>query len=627
MATKDLDKQYKGKSPDAKYRAELAKIELQLIKDTQKVKLEYFEKILDVDPGLTIEVDNIEDKVKEVSSEIQNEKTPGLLVKKTDKQVRKLLQSENPDEDAWKFGIDSQNGKTRIVLELSNTDPETIEKIQSLSDIEIQGDNLVQITTDIQNIPRINSMMDVTKTRATTNLSDFTRDSFETVKSPFLNSDIVVKTIGDVKYANLVQLSSDTSDSVTKSDYTYPISEGVFTINADIVHNSGITGKDVKVAVLDMIFDTDNPKISDKIVDFKSFRNSFENSMISQTIAQGETTSHGTAVAEIISDVAPNAELHLYEMNTDVEFGRAIDEAIANNVDVIAMAAGWPNLPTDGSSHITKKVEEAIAHGITVIVPSGNFAEKHWEGTFSDGDLNAWHEFAEDDEGLSITVSESQLNDHVPIMLYLNWNDGLGDSSDFDLVLVDPLGQIVDYSANTQTKDSQKIESIFFMPKMAGIYAIGISSVGEFKSLSDVPTHSSLELFSVNNSIEYPISSGSVVVPSDAKGVIVVGAVNNVDGTLESFSSHGPTNNGLSVPSVVGPNGVTTIAYGGNLFYGTSATTPHVAGIAALMIDANPDLSPEQLLDNIERNAIPNSHGNNHNEYGFGSIDAAFIVN
>ena len=42
-------------------------------------------------------------------------------------------------------------------------------------------------------------------------------------------------------------------------------------------------------------------------------------------------------------------------MNTDVEFSRAIDEAIKNNVDVIAMAAGWPNLPTDGTSHITKR--------------------------------------------------------------------------------------------------------------------------------------------------------------------------------------------------------------------------------------------------------------------------------
>ncbi|WP_182129031.1 S8 family serine peptidase, partial [Nitrosopumilus sp. b3] len=441
------------------------------------------------------------------------------------------------------------------------------------------------------------------------------------------NDKSVVKSSSNSDSANANDSPNDKSIIRTSNSDKYPVSEGVFSTNVDIVHGSGITGEDVKVAVLDIVFDTENPKISDNIVDFKSFRNSFENSMVLQSIEQGESQSHGTAVAEIISDVAPNSGLYLYEMNTDVEFGRAIDEAIANNVDVIAMAAGWPNLPTDGSSHITKKVEEAINHGISVIVPSGNFAEKHWEGSFSDSDLNSWHEFAESDEGLSLSVSESQINNKVPIMIYLNWNDGMGDSSDFDLVLVDPLGQIVDYSANTQTSDSEKTESVFFMPQMAGLYALGISYVGELKSPSDVPKHSTMELFSVNNSIEYPVSSGSVVVPADAKGVIVVGAVNSMDGKLESFSSHGPTNNGKSVPSVVGPNGVTTIAYGGNLFYGTSATTPHVAGIVALMIDSNSELSPEQLLNEIEQNARPNSsQGNNLNEYGYGIVDASFIA-
>ena len=38
----------------------------------------------------------------------------------------------------------------------------------------------------------------------------------------------------------------------------------------------------------------------------------------------------------------------------------------------------------------------------------------------------------------------------------------------------------------------------------------------------------------------------SVVVPADADGVIVVGAVSNHDGKLEPFSSHGPTNDGKS---------------------------------------------------------------------------------
>ena len=92
-------------------------------------------------------------------------------------------------------------------------------------------------------------------------------------------------------------------------------------------------------------------------------------------------------------------------------------------------------------------------------------------------------------------------------------------------------------------------------------------------------------------------------VPADAEGAIVVGAVNHLDGTLEPFSSQGPTNNGKLAPHVVGPDGVTTLALGDKPFYGTSATAPYVAGIAALILQSNPDMSPEQILNEIQQNA------------------------
>lgn len=498
---------------------------------------------------------------------------------KVDSKISALSKSSDPDRDAKKFGLDFKNGKTKIVIKLSTLDPQVLEELQSLGTITAKNGKHIQLVTDLDNIQKIGLL-----------------DGVDKIRPPF-----------------------------SAIQFEQQISEGVYFINADLVHYKGITGKGVKVAVLDFAF-TNNEKISDNIVEVKSFRQG-----LGYVPIQGfeHEASHGTAVAEIITDVAPDVELYLYAMETDIEFAEAVDEAISQGVDIIAMSAGWPHFPTDGSSHITKKIEQAIENDIVFVVPSGNFGDKHWEGTYNDSNLNGWHEFTTLDEGLSFNVTLNRILEEKPIIANLIWDVGLGDVADFDLVLVDPLGQIVDYSANEQsTKNDTPLEYIHHIPDTQGIYALGIIHNGENNSPAEIPD-AMIEIFTPSDELEYPVPQGSVSVPSDAAGAIVVGAVNHMSGELEPFSSQGPTNHGKLAPHLVGPDGVTTTALDGEPFFGTSATAPYIAGMVALLLETNPDISSDQILTKLQQNTAPSlfsAQTDYDNLIGYGPANALFLT-
>ncbi len=101
--------------------------------------------------------------------------------------------------------------------------------------------------------------------------------------------------------------------------------------------------------------------------------------------------------------------------------------------------------------------------------------------------------------------------------------------------------------------------------------------------------------------------------PADADGVIVVGATDRQGTAVQDYSSRGPTGHGLERPHLVAPGGtrddgvVTCLVTGGvgDAGYGTSYAAPHVAGILALILEGEPDLSPEEQRERLLKLCTP----------------------
>jgi subtilisin family serine protease len=144
------------------------------------------------------------------------------------------------------------------------------------------------------------------------------------------------------------------------------------------------------------------------------------------------------------------------------------------------------------------------------------------------------------------------------------------------------------------------------------------------------------------DAIAYAVAQGAVVVaamgnafqqgnptsfPAAYPSVIAVGAINSADARA-SFSQTGPHIDvaapGVSILSTVWDNGFTTMS-------GTSMASPHVAGLAALVLSCNGGLTAAQVGDIIRQTARPlrDNPGDPvpNDAYGFGCIDAEAAIN
>lgn len=116
--------------------------------------------------------------------------------------------------------------------------------------------------------------------------------------------------------------------------------------------------------------------------------------------------------------------------------------------------------------------------------------------------------------------------------------------------------------------------------------------------------------------------AGTITSPGCSKKGITVGAVDDND-NVPSWSSRGPTDDGRIKPDLVAPGVGITSTWKDNSFKslsGTSMSTPHVSGVAALLLEADPSLRPDEVKEALKTTAL--DLGLDENTQGAGRVDA-----
>jgi hypothetical protein len=371
------------------------------------------------------------------------------------------------------------------------------------------------------------------------------------------------------------------------------------------------TTEKVKVCILDLGFKGYMSLLGTELpssVTVKSFR-------ADNDIEGGEV--HGAACAEIVRDMAPDADLYLVNFNTEVEHHQAVDWIIDQGVKVISYSIGWTNAGDGkGTGPICDDVKKASDAGIIWCNSAGNEAERHWEGIFSDSDADNWMNFSGSDQHLMTYGSKCYAS--------MNWDDWgtwngssySGSNNDYNLYLYYWSGGIwhlIDSSTGSQNGNDWPTEFVGAWASVPLYWALYIYKHSGTRNCK-------LEIFiSGSYPTEYNVPAGSISIPADSPYAVTVGATDCITDALHSYSSRGPTHDGRVKPDFTAPSGVTTQTYGDRNFYGTSAAAPHMAGAFGLISGKAP-FSVSQIKAILEGRALDFGTSGKDNLYGIGRL-------
>lgn len=351
----------------------------------------------------------------------------------------------------------------------------------------------------------------------------------------------------------------------------------------------------------------------------------------------------GTAMMEIVHDLAPGATLGFGAIATSLDFIRRVGDLVNTfGANVVVDDIWFPDEPYFEDGPVADAVA-AVTDQVVYASSAGNLAKDHYEADFKSTNLRAWkvHDFGKAAGKSSDGTMNMSFKPGSFVIIYLQWSDLFGSSgNDYGFCLVDNSDRrYFCERGDIQDGDDDSFESILIFndtnQKLSGNLALRY-----YQDPEEVPPRS-VEMFFLTSGVtvkEYKVKSGSISGHAAVPAALAVGAISANDkghDKIEPFSSRGPARIVFpaeeirSKPDLVGIDRVATTGPGSfpRTFTGTSAAVAHIAGIAALLLDLMPDAAPEAQRSALVRSllkqtAVDLGAAGEDKVYGAGRADA-----